>query len=130
MVLPACTLGFLGMAIILMNEIPDLSADRQVDKKNLVVRFGIKTALKIQKFAMLSSMLCLIGAVAFKVLPLYCLIGLVAPFTMKEKNIFTIKDAPEKDATALTGLCKTTIDLKFRTWGLTCLGFVPYYLFH
>ena len=121
-IFPACALGFLGMAIILMNEIPDINADRQVDKKNWVVRFGLNNALKLHKLAMTAAFASIITAVIIKALPYYCLIALLAPFTMKSKEIFTISKVPERDVHQLTGLCKTTIDLKFRTWALLSLG--------
>ena len=43
--LPSCILGFMGLAIIMTNEIPDYKEDKKVHKKNIVVRFGRKFLL-------------------------------------------------------------------------------------
>ena len=124
MVLPSCMLGFLGVAIIVMNEIPDINADRKVDKKNWVVRFGVENAVLIHKAAMLASAASLIFAVVLGHLPWLCLIGLASPFTMKDKKVFTVMGVPDRDVEQLTIFCKTTIDLKFRTWGLVLVALI------
>ena len=129
LVLPSCMLGFLGMAIIVMNEIPDINADRKVDKKNWVVRAGVGNAVLIHKAAMIAAGACLVGSVILGHLPWLCLIGLASPFTMKDKKVFTLTGVPDRDVEQLTIFCKTTIDLKFRTWGLVLVGLVIHLAF-
>ena len=124
LILPSLFLGFLGFAIILMNEVPDYRADMKVNKKNLVVRFGIKNALILHKIAIIAAFSSLIAAVILNHLPWPCLAGLVGPFLVSDKKIYSNKlmDKTE-DAEALTGLCKSTIELKFKSWVCIMIGF-------
>ena len=124
-VFPSLFLGFLGFAIILMNEVPDYRADKQVNKKNLVVRLGIKNALILHKVAICIAFGSLIMAVALKHLPWPCLAGLIGPLLVSDKKIYRM-DLMDKteDGEALTGLCKSTIELKFKSWLLVMLGFI------
>jgi 1,4-dihydroxy-2-naphthoate octaprenyltransferase len=123
-ILPSCFLGFLGFAIILMNEVPDYRADKQVDKKNLVVRFGIKNGLIFHKIAISLAFSSLIAAIVLQHLPWACLIALIGPFLVSDKKIYSMNlmDKTE-DEDALTGLCKSTIELKFKSWLLVMAGF-------
>ena len=123
LVLPSLFLGFLGFAIILMNEVPDFRADKQVDKKNLVVRFGIKKALVLHKIVMSLAFLSIIISVILGHLPACALLCLVGPFLVSDKKIFSLKISDKaEDAEALTGLCKSTIELKFKSWLLLMAG--------
>ena len=128
LILPSLFLGFLGFAIILMNEVPDFNADRKVNKNNLVVRLGIKKALVLHKIVMLLAFSSIITSVILGHMPIYTLICLMGPFLVSDKKIFS-KDLMDKseDAEALTGLCKSTIELKFKSWLLIMLGMGIHY---
>ena len=129
LVLPSLFLGFLGFAIILMNEIPDYNADKQVDKKNLIVRFGIAKGLVLHKIAIICSFSSLIAACVLQHLPWLCLLALIGPFLVSDKRIFRLGLLEKStDPQALTGLCKSTIELKFKSWLLLMLGFGLSYL--
>ena len=123
LILPSLFLGFLGFAIILMNEVPDIRADKQVDKKNLVVRFGVKKALILHKFVITLAFSSIIIAVVLRHLPICSLLCLLGPLLVSDKKIFSnmISEKAE-DAEALTGLCKSTIELKFKSWLLLMAG--------
>ena len=128
LILPSLFLGFLGFAIILMNEVPDFNADRKVNKNNLVVRLGIKKALVLHKIVMLLAFSSIIASVILGHMPIYTLICLIGPFLVSDKKIFSgnLMDKSE-DAEALTGLCKSTIELKFKSWLLIMLGMGIHY---
>lgn len=53
--LPACLVSILIFLVILVNEFPDLDADAAVNKRTLVVRFGIPTAVWIYRIALTAS---------------------------------------------------------------------------
>jgi len=48
-----CIIGILIFLIIFVNEFPDLSADSAVNKKNLIVRFGVPVSVWIYRIAVL-----------------------------------------------------------------------------
>ncbi len=60
--LPACIVGLLIFLVILINEFPDLAADAAVNKKTLVVRYGIDAAVRIYRLALISSYILAIVA--------------------------------------------------------------------
>lgn len=129
LVFPSLFLGFLGFAIILMNEVPDYNADKKVDKKNLVVRFGIPAGLVFHKIAIILAFSSVIAAVVLQHLPWLCLLAFGGPFLVSDKRIFKTGLADKStDPQALTGLCKATIELKFKSWLLLMLGFGLSYL--
>lgn len=50
-----CVIGILVFLIIFTNEFPDFVADKQVDKKNLVVRYGVGPCVWIYRITCLST---------------------------------------------------------------------------
>lgn len=54
LVFPSLFLGFMGMAIILINQIPDYDDDKRINKRNLIVRLGIKKGLLLWKLCIFS----------------------------------------------------------------------------
>ena len=60
--LPACIVGILIFLVILVNEFPDLAADAAVNKKTLVVRYGIAAAVRIYRLAIILSYILAIVA--------------------------------------------------------------------
>ena len=130
LILPSFFLGFLGFSIIIMNEVPDIRADEKVNKKNLVVRFGIEKAMFFHKAAITCAFSSLLGAVILKHLPWPCLLGFAGLFMVSDKRIFNTKLILDKmdDPESLTGLCKSTIELKFKSWLMAMIGFALYAL--
>ncbi len=51
----ACIMGVLIFLVILVNEFPDLTADAAVNKKTLVVRFGVPASVWIYRIAVIST---------------------------------------------------------------------------
>ncbi len=61
-ILPACLIGILIFLVILVNEFPDLKADAAVNKRTLVVCFGVPASVWIYRIALIASFL--VAAVA------------------------------------------------------------------
>jgi 1,4-dihydroxy-2-naphthoate octaprenyltransferase len=55
--LPAVIVGILIFLVILINEFPDVAADAAVNKRTLVVRFGISASVWIYRIALVTSFL-------------------------------------------------------------------------
>jgi 1,4-dihydroxy-2-naphthoate octaprenyltransferase len=53
--LPACIVGLLIFLVILVNEFADFKADAAVNKKTLVVLFGVPTSIWIYRIALVAS---------------------------------------------------------------------------
>jgi 1,4-dihydroxy-2-naphthoate octaprenyltransferase len=53
-ILPGCVVGALIFLVILINEFPDAKADAAVNKRTLVVRFGVTTCVWVYRIALLS----------------------------------------------------------------------------
>jgi len=92
--LPACIVGILIFLIILINEFPDFAADAAVNKKTLVVQFGIPAAAGIYKIALavsyiIAAAMVLAGRTMF-------FAGLLYLFTLPI-GIIAIKAANKKD---------------------------------
>lgn len=61
--LPACLVGILIFLIILVNEFPDAAADAAVNKRTLVVVFGVPAAVWIYRIALVATYAIAIVAV-------------------------------------------------------------------
>jgi 1,4-dihydroxy-2-naphthoate octaprenyltransferase len=55
--LPGCVVGLLIFLVIFVNEFPDLKADAAVNKRTLVVHFGVPISVWIYRTALLASFL-------------------------------------------------------------------------
>ena len=55
LLLPGCIVGILIFLVILANEFPDSKADAAVNKRTLVVRFGIASSVWIYRIALFAS---------------------------------------------------------------------------
>ena len=56
--LPAVIIGILIFLVILINEFPDVAADAAVNKRTLVVRFGIPVSVWIYRIALIYKLSC------------------------------------------------------------------------
>jgi len=61
--LPACLVGILIFLVILVNEFPDVAADTAVNKRTLVVRFGVPACIWIYRIALAASYILAAAAV-------------------------------------------------------------------
>ena len=59
----ACVVGILIFLIIFINEFPDLPADSAVNKKNLIVRFGVPVSVWIYRIAVISAFVIMVAGV-------------------------------------------------------------------
>jgi 1,4-dihydroxy-2-naphthoate octaprenyltransferase len=69
--------GFLTANLLLLNEFPDLEADRKVGRRNLVMALGTKKASRLYTALVAATYLCIILGVAFRLMPLPALVGLL-----------------------------------------------------
>jgi 1,4-dihydroxy-2-naphthoate octaprenyltransferase len=69
--------GFLTANLLLLNEFPDLEADRKVGRRNLVMALGTRKASWLYSALMAATYLCMILGVAFRWMPLPALVGLL-----------------------------------------------------
>ena len=79
----ACVVGVLIFLIIFVNEFPDLAADAAVNKKTLVVLFGVRPCVRIYRIAIVSTFVIVVAGAAlihsmFLSALLYFLFGLPA----------------------------------------------------
>ena len=91
--LPAVIVGILIFLVILINEFPDVAADAAVNKRTLVVRFGIPVSVWIYRIALVTSFI--IAAVMLSYHLLF-FAGLLYLFTLPIA-VFAIKFANEED---------------------------------
>lgn len=68
--LPACLLGILIFLVILVNEFPDVGADAAVNKRTLVVRFGVPASVWIYRTALVASFLLAVVAMLIHPAPI------------------------------------------------------------
>jgi 1,4-dihydroxy-2-naphthoate octaprenyltransferase len=91
---PAVIVGILIFLVILINEFPDVAADAAVNKRTLVVRFGISASVWIYRIALVTSFL--VAAVATLIYRPFVFAGLFYLLTLPIA-IFAIKAANKED---------------------------------
>jgi 1,4-dihydroxy-2-naphthoate octaprenyltransferase len=92
--LPAVIVGILIFLVILVNEFPDVAADAAVNKRTLVVRFGIPASVWIYRTALVTSFL--VAAVATLIYRPFVFAGLFYLLTLPIA-IVAIKAANKDD---------------------------------
>jgi 1,4-dihydroxy-2-naphthoate octaprenyltransferase len=92
--LPAVVVGILIFLVILINEFPDVAADAAVNKRTLVVRFGISASVWIYRTALIASFL--VAAVATLIYRPFVFAGLFYLLTLPIA-IVAIKAANKED---------------------------------
>jgi 1,4-dihydroxy-2-naphthoate octaprenyltransferase len=91
--LPAVIVGILIFLVILINEFPDVAADSAVNKRTLVVRFGVPASVWIYRIALATSY---IAAAAMLIYRPFIFAGLLYLFTLPGAYI-VIKTANKDD---------------------------------
>ena len=67
---------FLVSNLLLLNQFPDIDADRSVGRKHILITYGMKTGITIYGVFLLATSISIIAGVICGVMPVYCLIGL------------------------------------------------------
>jgi len=80
--------GFLTANLLLLNEFPDVEADKKGGRYNLVIALGPKKAGRLYAGLMVMTYLCIIGGVALKLMPPASLVSLASiPFALKAISV-------------------------------------------
>jgi 1,4-dihydroxy-2-naphthoate octaprenyltransferase len=124
----ACVVGVLIFLIIFVNEFPDLAADAAVNKKTLVVLFGVRPCVWIYRIAIVSTFIIAVAGVficrvMFFSLMFYFLFGLPAAIAaisfVNVRNVST-PGATQHRASAITIflhlLATLTLSAGFIVW--------------
>jgi 1,4-dihydroxy-2-naphthoate octaprenyltransferase len=121
-VLPGCVVGILIFLVILANEFPDVAADAAVNKKTLVVRFGVPASVWVYRVSMIASFAL---AAAMLVRPLTFLAGLAYLLTLPIA-LLAIRCANKKDLTTPGQFRTSQITVLLHTIGSAALalGFI------
>ncbi|HSW57137.1 MAG TPA: prenyltransferase, partial [Dehalococcoidales bacterium] len=76
--------GFLVLNLLLLNEFPDVEADKTGNKKTLPITAGRRNAAMVYTLFLALTYLWIIGSVIFQAMPVYCLLGLATlPFAYR-----------------------------------------------
>lgn len=67
---------FLVNNLLLLNQYPDLAADRQVGRRNLVITYGEKTGVRVFNLFLITSFVVLVALVLTDCIPVWSLLGL------------------------------------------------------
>ncbi len=94
--LPACVVGILIFLVIFVNEFPDLQADAAVNKRTLVVRFGVPASVWIYRVALAASFLIAAAMMIYPLMRLMFFAGLFYLLTLPIA-VFAIKFANKED---------------------------------
>jgi 1,4-dihydroxy-2-naphthoate octaprenyltransferase len=113
--------GFLTANLLLLNEFPDVEADKKGGRYNLVIALGPKTAGRLYAGLIALTYLSIIGGVVLKLMPTASLIGLASiPFAFKAISvIFKNYDNIQKLIPAL----KANVITVLGTNALVALGY-------
>jgi 1,4-dihydroxy-2-naphthoate octaprenyltransferase len=95
--MPACLIGILIFLVILVNELPDVAADAAVNKRTLVVVFGVPACIWIYRIALITSYI--IAAIAGLIYRRMFFSGLFYLFTLPI-TVAAMKSANQEELTA------------------------------
>ncbi len=83
-VLASIPVGLLVLAILWINEFPDVEADLSVGKRTLMSRLGRKSSIKVYEGTLAAAYLITVGSALLNVLPLWTLLSLLSlPIAVK-----------------------------------------------
>jgi len=123
--LPACIVGILIFLVILVNEFPDVAADTAVNKRTLVVLFGVPVCIWIYRIALIVSYIIAVAAIL--IYPSMLFAGLFYLFTLPNA-VVAIKFANKEDLTTPGRYRANKITILLHSIGAVALtvGFVVY----
>lgn len=116
-------LGLLIFSLSIANEIPDYFQDKLVGKRNIVVRLGRKTAVKIFRLSIISTFILLGFGIGLKIIPPFCIfVFFLLPLVLKsmsmaEKYYDYPKDFLPVIRTALLTYITVVSILALSSWG-------------
>ncbi len=127
--LPACLVGILIFLVILVNEFPDVAADAAVNKRTLVVCFGVPACVWIYRIAVIASYI--LAAAAMLIYRWMFFAGLFYLLTIPIA-VVAIKFANQKDLAAPGRYRANKITVLLHSVGTVALtaGFVFQGLIH
>ncbi len=125
-ILPALIVSILIFLVILVNEFPDVAADAAVNKRTLVVRFGVPACVWIYRIAVIASYIVAATMLTYRVT---FLAGLFYLFTLPVV-VLAIKLADKKDLSKPGRYRASQITVLLHTIGTLSLtvGFVVFQL--
>jgi len=114
--------GILIALLLLVNEFPDVEADRLGGRKHLVIRFGLRGAASIYCIAVMVLYLVIVAAVVLKLFPRPLLLAcLTAPLSLKiASDAFRTRGEPD----AMAPLLGKNVAFVLGTDALLALGFL------
>jgi len=83
--------GFLTANLLLLNEFPDVEADKKGGRYNLVIALGPRNASRLYAGLIAMTYICIIGGVVFKLMPPLTLIGFHSIFFAFKAVRLTLK---------------------------------------
>ena len=109
---------FLTFNLLLLNEFPDIEADRMAGRRNLIHRFGRKTAGGIYVGAGLAVVVALLGGIALGVIPRGAVLGTLGMvfFLRPARWALTPTERPS------TPVLRDNVTWNLATNGLTAVG--------
>ena len=69
--------GLMGVALLILNEFPDLEADRAGGRRTIPIMLGLRRASRIYSLVVVSTYVLLLVLVAVRILPVYALLALL-----------------------------------------------------
>jgi len=69
--------GLMGVALLILNEFPDLEADRAGGRRTIPIMLGLRRASRIYSLVVVSMYVWLLVLVAVRILPVYALMALL-----------------------------------------------------
>ena len=113
-------LALLIVAVLFVNQFPDVKADEAVGKRNWVVRLGRRRAARVYALLMAAWPLALIGAVWAGGAPKMVLLALagIPVGIAAARAVFRNRDTPP----AMAGACAMTVSLHAGVGVLMCVG--------
>ncbi len=127
-ILPAFIVSILIFLVILVNEFPDVSADAAVNKRTLIVRFGVPAGVWIYRVVLVASFIIAAAMLTYRLLffaGLFYLLTLpIAVLAIKSVNKNDLVKPGQYRASQVTVLLHTIGGLALAT------GFVAFQLMH
>ena len=113
--------GFLVHNLLLLNEFPDIEADKVGDRKTLPITLGRRGAAVVYTAFSALVYLWILGAVIFKVMPLFTLLALltIPPAIKASRSAFQSEDMSK----LMPGMA-TNVFVVLSTQLLTAVGYI------